>query len=877
MAKKSSKKRPNRSVKKNNKQAKLFSWLDNANKKYKLEKKLPLISVLILISTTVYWTVLGFIIQRNNADQLVNPYLFDSVDVAKNALYPPAHTFLLKWPLFALIRLFHYSQPAYLAITLLVVLITVAGFVYLIYRIEKRPLYFASICLALSSVLLMIPANPYAGGLLPVNMAMIATRNLEYLLFILGLVLLMKANKIKNKYFVYSFLVFGLLFASDRLYLIISASGSIIALAVFSIFRYWRLVTLVSFWLLSTFVAALLSILILYLINSFGLANISGSSAGGPYGLVKTGKDLLLGIFYAFSSLLTNMGANPVFDGTTIKSIPEIFNNRALSAITFPTIVNLAIFGAGLGALWIGFIKPLFKNKRSNASISPAFKLVYLMTSSMVAAIIIFVLTDHYYAVDSRYLALIFFTLFLAITSVLSRQKLAPHKLLLADILITLSIIIGLFASFSVFKSQNTAYDDVSERNIIISKVLKSKPVDTLVGDYWRVIPIKNVAKQKFNVSPYASCTQPRNSLTSKAWYPDLNKHSFAYLLTFDKSLSDFPNCSLNEITKAFGRPNSSIIIAGTLDNPKELLLYFDHGAHKNTVKHTPSQQASTIFPINPDELTGAVCNVPTVMNVVAHQDDDLLFINPDISNDIDNGNCVRTVFVTAGDAGYANYYWLGRQRGSEAAYSKMIGSKQDIWIEKTVKFADKQFVTVAQPKGNQKVALIFIHLPDGNLNGEGFTANKQQSLSKLLENKEQYIGTVDGQSNYNKQDIVELLYRIMQIYQPTELRTQSIVRGNEYPDHGDHNAVGVFASEAFNKFQDQRFEGKVKLPLTYYIGYPIHALPNNLTTEQISKKADIFLTYAKYDGSVCRNFDKCLQHTNYGIYIDRQYKSSNY
>ncbi len=36
-------------------------------------------------------------------------------------------------------------------------------------------------------------------------------------------------------------------------------------------------------------------------------------------------------------------------------------------------------------------------------------------------------------------------------------------------------------------------------------------------------------------------------------------------------------------------------------------------------------------------------------LTIVAHPDDDLLFLNPDILRDIEAGRCARTVFVTAG------------------------------------------------------------------------------------------------------------------------------------------------------------------------------------------------------------------------------------
>src|ERR1700694_2302046 len=43
-----------------------------------------------------------------------------------------------------------------------------------------------------------------------------------------------------------------------------------------------------------------------------------------------------------------------------------------------------------------------------------------------------------------------------------------------------------------------------------------------------------------------------------------------------------------------------------------------------------------------------------TTLNIVAHEDDDLLFLSPDLLHAIQAGRAVRTVFVTAGDSGAA-------------------------------------------------------------------------------------------------------------------------------------------------------------------------------------------------------------------------------
>lgn len=53
---------------------------------------------------------------------------------------------------------------------------------------------------------------------------------------------------------------------------------------------------------------------------------------------------------------------------------------------------------------------------------------------------------------------------------------------------------------------------------------------------------------------------------------------------------------------------------------------------------------------------------------------DDLLFLSPDLLHDIQAGRCVRTVYLTAGDAGRGERYWLGREDGVRAAYAQMAG-----------------------------------------------------------------------------------------------------------------------------------------------------------------------------------------------------------
>ena len=70
-----------------------------------------------------------------------------------------------------------------------------------------------------------------------------------------------------------------------------------------------------------------------------------------------------------------------------------------------------------------------------------------------------------------------------------------------------------------------------------------------------------------------------------------------------------------------------------------------------------------------------------TSLNIVAHADDDLLFLSPDLLHAIEASRNVRTVFLTAGDSGAGADYWGRREAGVRAAYAQMSGVA-NVWTQ---------------------------------------------------------------------------------------------------------------------------------------------------------------------------------------------------
>lgn len=831
-----------------------------------------LFGFLVLCGTSVYWAILGARLHASNADQLVNGYMFESLRTFHEAEFPAAHTFLLKWPLFALLKLLRFTDWAYTGMTVFLVLATVIGLAYIMWRLERRMVVFGTLCLALASVLLLVPTQPYPGGILPVNFAMITTRNVEYVVFVLAIILVARFGRLKTTGHIFGTLLLGLLFASDKLFISLAVGGSMLVLASAFVFRRRVLAMVALRWLILSSVAVAISIGIQILLPFLHVTNLTNQSPLGPYGLNISPKGIGEAAVYAVLAILTNFGANPATDTRLLKEIPQnilhgFFGPAGFSYAVNFVIVLLCIFAAGV------IVAAAWSKEQQNVK-AIRINVPVMLLSTTIAALVAFMFSQHYYPVDSRYLTIMLFAGFVALASYVGHRNVWPKLSLLIGLALVISIGVGIPHSLETYHTQQNALVSMKQRDVAIASALHEHPVSTLVGDYWRVLPIRLVSKNKTAVLPLASCTQPRSVLSSTHWEKDLHSHSFAYLLSLDDNLTDSPKCTSSEVLRAYGRPDASVVVAGTLTQPKELLLFYDHGSELVKPKQTASNSPTTVVPVVPSQLASTTCVGTTVMNIVAHQDDDLLFMNPDIQRDLRAGHCVRTVYVTAGDAGAGEFYWLSREKGSEAAYSRMLGTPNAIWIEKVVRLSDAAYVTIASPINRPGVTLMFMHLPDGNINGQGFAASNSESLQSLSLGTIPEIHSVDGLSVYTVDSLAGALEALLGTYKPTEVRTQAQYVNDAIPDHSDHMATDLFATAAYNKYLAERFRGKTSVKIRHYVGYPVRQWPANVLGGELGQKRAAFMAYAKSDGSVCsqQRSGDCKPSSFYVSYLQREY-----
>ncbi len=247
-----------------------------------------------------------------------------------------------------------------------------------------------------------------------------------------------------------------------------------------------------------------------------------------------------------------------------------------------------------------------------------------------------------------------------------------------------------------------------------------------------------------------------------------------------------------------------------------------------------------------------------TTMSIVAHEDDDLLFINPAIQQDITAGRCVVTVFVTAGDDGQGDTYWQDREQGPMAAYASMSGVA-DRWTQSDLRI-DGRYVTRRQLPGT-RITLIYLRLPDG-FSGP---LHRRESLHALWVGKVSAVHTLDSGTPYTRKALTQTLTELMYRYGPSDIRTLDYVHHFGDGDHTDHHIVGYLTLAAQTAYH-------VPHRLTGYMGYPVAKLPANLSGPVRAQKLATFLAYAPFDHRVCHTERACL-HNNYTPRFSHNYR----
>jgi LmbE family N-acetylglucosaminyl deacetylase len=235
----------------------------------------------------------------------------------------------------------------------------------------------------------------------------------------------------------------------------------------------------------------------------------------------------------------------------------------------------------------------------------------------------------------------------------------------------------------------------------------------------------------------------------------------------------------------------------------------------------------------------------PLYMQVVAHPDDELFFMDPDVDRSINTDLPAITVYLTAGeltgDGATPAERARNRQRGLQNAYAEMAGvadsndATQAEWEGVAFQIGGRT-VEMYLLRARPDIHLVFLNLPDGQLRN----VDTGGSVTSIVPAG----GLVSTTGRYNRADILTVLRSLMSLYQPSVLRTLDAEpdrRAGYDEEHPDHVAAARFARDAAAGFSGSLYE-------LNYRGYNISDVPSNLSAEETARKSKILNEYYRYD-----------------------------
>ncbi|MFI9105312.1 PIG-L family deacetylase [Streptomyces fildesensis] len=271
-------------------------------------------------------------------------------------------------------------------------------------------------------------------------------------------------------------------------------------------------------------------------------------------------------------------------------------------------------------------------------------------------------------------------------------------------------------------------------------------------------------------------------------------------------------------------------------------------------------------------------------VQVIAHPDDDLYFINPGVQRAIARGSKVTTVLITAGEGDGINVdtddkkrtdtpvdyaaYSGARHNGHRAAYARMAtGSAEAAWRSQAVTLAGGLQAEHSTLVDRPSVSLYFLNLrkrletPDHPYGGVAELWSGAMDRQETLPVPGSPVGRAQTVS---RDQVVEALVDLFGKHVPTVVRTldpdpehDAGKSGYVVSDHRDHTATAQFTLRAVATYRDRTGASPA---VDHYRGYANRFWPRNQGPGDVAAKAEFIRTYAGADDRACPA-DDCGDH----------------
>ncbi|MFF2777840.1 PIG-L family deacetylase [Streptomyces sp. NPDC058052] len=288
------------------------------------------------------------------------------------------------------------------------------------------------------------------------------------------------------------------------------------------------------------------------------------------------------------------------------------------------------------------------------------------------------------------------------------------------------------------------------------------------------------------------------------------------------------------------------------------------------------------------------------LLQIVAHPDDDLYFMNPDAQRLLDAGVPLVSVYVTAGEhtgvnriAGMARTppdraaYSSARRQGLRQSYAAALGLPLfEPWRREALALGGGRTAERAVlAHGGRRVELVFLDLPM-------HTPRRYMALPALWEDRALELSPhrsagspVVRPGPYDHEGLVAALTGLLRRYRPTVVHTldpdpdaqpgdEATRRRNAeqpgFSDHGDHTAAARFAWAALVRWVAEEVRGGAPVPAftaTAFRGYYNRHWPKNLPPGVLAAKAARLVPYGGDPSWECGNPSGC---GDYGVGGDR-------
>ncbi|MEU6392360.1 PIG-L family deacetylase [Streptomyces sp. NPDC046939] len=287
------------------------------------------------------------------------------------------------------------------------------------------------------------------------------------------------------------------------------------------------------------------------------------------------------------------------------------------------------------------------------------------------------------------------------------------------------------------------------------------------------------------------------------------------------------------------------------------------------------------------------------LLQVIAHPDDDLFFMNPDCLQLLAAGVPVVTVVVTAGEAAGRNRaaheplpgtsdkpgYSGARQQGMRQAYAEMLGRDPFTTWERTVLALPHGIAaeTDSLATGGGRAQLVFLNIAMRGAHGTRLPA-LWEIPGTVMRTLRATDSPVPHTYTYDHQALVDVLAWLMARLRPTVIHTMdpdpdyqvhdaAQPKGSDQPhfsDHRDHTPTALFTWKAIAQWvadSDRREGPTPRFTTTSYRGYYNQRWPHNLPPAVLARKVHYIAAYGGAPNWPCEDPAGCGDYSQGGTH----------